>query len=114
MVATGTSEGFPLVLVEAMAAGCIPIAYDVRYGPSDIITHGRNGFLVPSGDIDALAEAIRTVATMPPSRLSRMRRTARRTARRYTDVAITRRWSAELRAAEARKKAVWASQSAAS
>lgn len=113
MVATGTSEGFPLVLVEAMAAGCIPIAYDVRYGPSDIITHGRNGFLVPSGDVDALADAIRTVATMPPWRLTRMRRAARRTARRYTDVAITRRWSAELRAAEARKRAVWASQSAA-
>jgi poly(glycerol-phosphate) alpha-glucosyltransferase len=114
MVATGSSEGFPLVLVEAMAAGCIPIAYDVRYGPSDIITHGRNGLLVPSGDVDALADAIHMLATMTPSRLGRMRRAARRTARRYTDVAITRRWSGELREAEARKRQALASQSAAS
>jgi poly(glycerol-phosphate) alpha-glucosyltransferase len=114
IVSTGTSEGFPLVLVEAMAAGCIPIAYDVRYGPADIIAHGRNGFLVPSGDVDALADAIRTLATMTPGRLRRMRRAARRTARRYSDVAVTRRWSTELRAAESRRLASWTSQSVAS
>ena len=114
IVATGTSEGFPLVLVEAMAAGCIPIAYDARYGPSDVIAHGRNGFLVPPGDLDALADAIRTVATMPPWRARWMRRAARRTARAYSDVAITRRWAAELRAAEARKLAAWAAEPIAS
>ena len=114
IVATGTSEGFPLVLVEAMAAGCIPIAYDVRYGPGDVIAHGRNGFLVPPGDIDALADAIRTVATMPSWRARWMRRAARRTAGAYSDVAITRRWAAELRAAEARKRAAWAAEPIAS
>ncbi len=114
LVATGDSEGFPLVLVEAMAAGCIPIAYDVRYGPADVIVHGRNGFLVPAADGDALAEAIRTVATMAPWRLARMRRAARRTARTYTDLAVTRRWAAELRAAESRKLASWTSQPIAS
>ena len=30
---TSTAEGAPLVLLEAMAGGCIPIAYDIRYGP---------------------------------------------------------------------------------
>ena len=114
IVATGASEGFPLVLVEAMAAGCIPIAYDVRYGPADVIAHGRNGYLVPSGDVEALADAIRTIATMTPWRLGRMRRAARRTARTYADAAVTRRWAAELRAAEARKLATWRSEHVAS
>ena len=114
LLATGSSEGFPLVLVEAMAAGCIPIAYDVRYGPADVITDGRNGFLVPSGDVDALAEAIARFAALSPWRVSRMRRAARRTARAYSDLAITRRWASELRRAEARKRAAWASEPIAS
>ena len=114
ILATGSSEGFPLVLVEAMAAGCIPIAYDVRYGPADVIAHGRNGFLVPSGDVDALAAAIAELAAMSPRRVTRMRRAARRTARAYTDAAITRRWASELRRAEARKRAAWTSHPMAS
>ncbi|MGN6502825.1 MAG: glycosyltransferase [Pseudolysinimonas sp.] len=101
LLATGSSEGLPLVLIEAMAAGCIPIAYDVPYGPSDMID-GTNGILVPSGDEAALAAAIRTLSTESPAALARRRRHARRTAQRYTDAAITAQWRRELRAAARR------------
>jgi poly(glycerol-phosphate) alpha-glucosyltransferase len=101
LVATGSSEGLPLVLIEAMAAGCIPIAYDVPYGASDMID-GTNGILVPSGDEAALAAAIRTLSTESPAALARRRRHARRTAQRYTDAAITERWRRELRVAARR------------
>lgn len=101
LLATGSSEGFPLVLVESMAAGCIPIAYDVPYGASDIID-GVNGILVPPGDVEALAAAVRALVTESPASLARRRRHARRTARRYTEAAITARWSAELRGAARR------------
>ena len=56
------------MLAEAMAAGTIPIAYDVPYGPADLIDHGRNGLLVPSGDQDALAAAVSRLASLPPRR----------------------------------------------
>jgi poly(glycerol-phosphate) alpha-glucosyltransferase len=108
---TGRSEGFPLVLVEAMAAGCIPIAYDVPYGPSDVIVHGRNGFLVPAGDERALAESVLELLRMPWLRLSRMRRNARRTAMRFSDLEVTRTWAVELRDAAARKAEAWAAES---
>jgi poly(glycerol-phosphate) alpha-glucosyltransferase len=108
---TGRSEGFPLALVEAMAAGCIPIAYDVPYGPSDMIVNGRNGFLVPGGDEQALAAAILELQRMPWHRLSRMRRSARRAARRFSDAEVTRRWAVELRAAAQRKAEAWAAKS---
>jgi poly(glycerol-phosphate) alpha-glucosyltransferase len=98
---TSSSEGFPLVLVEAMGAGCVPVAYDVRYGPRDLIRRGT-GFLVPPGDIGALTSTLRRVAHLDPTRLDRMRRRGRRVARRFDDARVTRRWARELRAARRR------------
>ena len=43
---TSRREGLPMVLLEAMNAGCCCIAYDCVTGPSDIIENGVNGFLV--------------------------------------------------------------------
>jgi poly(glycerol-phosphate) alpha-glucosyltransferase len=104
LLLTSTSEGFPLVLIEAMAAGCLPIAYDVRYGPADLIADGRNGFLVPDGDIAALADAIIRLQRMPTERVARMRRAARATAERFSDLEVTRRWAAQLGSAAVRQR----------
>src|SRR5690606_17488320 len=51
-----------LSLAEALSHGCPVISYDVRYGPSDLLA-GGGGVLVPDGDVDALAEALRRVLT---------------------------------------------------
>lgn len=97
-------EGMPLVLVESMAAGCIPISYDIRYGPSDIITDGVDGFLVPDGDIAALAAVIERVTTMPDAELDRMRIAAIQRAEDFSDDVLTRRWGQALRRAQKRKQ----------
>lgn len=110
LLLTSSSEGLPLVLVEAMAAGCIPISYDIPYGPADVIRPGRNGYLVPAGDPDAAARAIVDLTSLPPRRVERLRRQARRTAREFSDLAITRLWAREFRAAAARKAAFWAAE----
>lgn len=60
-VSTSKFEGFGLVLVEAMSAGCPVIAYNCEYGPSEIITHGVDGLLVPPEDEGAMAQAIGSV-----------------------------------------------------
>jgi poly(glycerol-phosphate) alpha-glucosyltransferase len=103
LLLTSRSEAFALVLLESMAAGCIPIAYDVPYGPADIITNGRNGFLVPAGDEAALTAAIEAFQRLSPAQVAKLRKNAQRTAERFTDLAVTRQWARELRRAVRRK-----------
>ena len=61
-------EGFPLALLEAMGCGLPCVAFDCPTGPGEIIDHGRTGLLVPSGDVDALAKALKSMMASPEKR----------------------------------------------
>lgn len=56
-VLSSNFEGFPSVIIEAMACGCAVIATDF-YGSSEILDEGKYGALVPVGDQKALANEI--------------------------------------------------------
>lgn len=91
---TSRTEALPGVLLESMGRGCIPISYDLPYGPSDIITDGVDGFLVPIGDVYALADRIAKVVAMPQKELAALRQAAYRRAMDFNDERAVQRWSA--------------------
>ncbi|WP_406695901.1 glycosyltransferase [Singulisphaera sp. Ch08] len=58
---TSLSEGIPLSLIEAMAAG-LPVVATRVGGVSEVVEEGRTGFLAPSGDHEALADHLLRLA----------------------------------------------------
>lgn len=59
-------EGLPTVLIEALACGLPVVSTDCKSGPQEILQGGRFGRLVPTGDSQALADAI--LATLAEER----------------------------------------------
>lgn len=55
------SEGFGLVLLEAMATGK-PVIGTLTGGVTDVVTQQENGILVPPDDVESLGRAIATMA----------------------------------------------------
>ena len=90
---TSRYEGFGLVVVEALAHGCPVVSYDLKYGPADIIEDGVDGYLVPLGDVDALArrevELLGDYATR-----AAMSQAAQPAATRFSPESFVARWSA--------------------
>lgn len=76
------TEGFAKVILEAMSTGT-PVIVSENSGAPDIIEDGREGFVVPTRDSNALAEKLQYFRDNP-SEVERMGRNARETAEQYT------------------------------
>ncbi|WP_342241916.1 glycosyltransferase family 4 protein [Inquilinus sp. OTU3971] len=80
-------EGFPVTLVEAMAAGCVPVASLLRGVTDMAVQDGRNGRLFPVGDVKAAAQAVIGLAR-DRAALARMSGQASATARELFGVGL--------------------------
>jgi glycosyltransferase involved in cell wall biosynthesis len=90
ILVTSCSETFPMVLLEAMSFGLVPICYSDLDGPKDIVTSNVNGFLVDRGDLGSIAEAILTLSH-DHDLVNQLSREAIITARKYSQSEINPR-----------------------
>lgn len=58
-------EGWPLVLVEAMANGCVPVVCDSFESLRDIVDDGENGCIVPAFDLNGFADRMKALMADP-------------------------------------------------
>ena len=85
-------EGLPMTLIEAMAAGVPPVSYDCPHGPREVVTHEVDGLLVPTGDVDALADGLLRLIEDDQLRRS-MSEAARRSAMRFDAGTVRDEWT---------------------
>jgi glycosyltransferase involved in cell wall biosynthesis len=97
-VLSSASEGLPLSIEEAMAAG-LPVVASAVGGVPEIVVDGETGFLVPPGDSERLAEALRLLLADPGLR-RRMGAAARARAETLFDLTAFRRAHVDLYRAE--------------
>ncbi len=109
LVMPSRSEGLPVALLEAGAAGVVPVASDLASGVPEIVHRDETGFRVPVGDCAAFARAIQALASDRP-RVEQMSGAIRALVARDWDIraraleyqALFERWD-ELRRPRARR-----------
>ena len=91
LVMSSNYEGFPMVMIEAMACGLPVVSFDYKCGPKDIIQPGINGLLVPNGDIQALAYAMMVMMSDEAYR-KMLSLNARKVVDTYSEQAVMSQW----------------------
>jgi glycosyltransferase involved in cell wall biosynthesis len=84
-------EGSPNVVLESLAAA-VPVASSAVGGVHELVEDGRSGFLVPPGDVTALAAAMEQLLSLSPGARRRMGARGRESVMRHDTRAVLEQW----------------------
>lgn len=90
-VLTSHYEGLPMVLLEAQTVGLPIVAYACPSGPRDIITYGKDGFLIENGSQDKFIEKLKLLISDLSLR-EKMGNAAIVASGRYSEASIMKKW----------------------
>ncbi|MBF4505961.1 glycosyltransferase family 4 protein [Flavobacterium sp. JLP] len=88
---TSRTEGFPMVLLEAMALGLPCIAYDCPIGPRTIITNAENGILIPDNNEEMFVEKLSFLIENEEVR-SKFSLNAKKTSQQFNIDKVMKKW----------------------
>lgn len=87
LVLASFAEGLPVAIMEAMALRR-PVIATMVAGIPELVRDGEHGWLVPAGDVEALASAMQACLRLEPDALARMGEAARRCVLERHDVDV--------------------------
>lgn len=90
---TSAYEGFSMVVTEAQQMGAVPIVFETYPAINDVIQNGRNGVLVPPGNIEKFAGALERLMGNAEER-ERLARHAIADCQQFDEEHIIREWTA--------------------
>lgn len=91
MLLTSRSEGFGMVLIEAMECGLPCVSFDCPSGPADIIKNDEDGFLINLEDVNAMTDKISLLIENKELRKT-MGEHAKKNVKRFSPDNIVRLW----------------------
>lgn len=98
-------EGQSLAILEAQAYGCVPVAYDVDFGPREVNRQGETGHLVEYSDTAAAAGNV--IRLLVNEELASSMSAGIRAGQDFTSPAISRRWQETLDLARGNQRALF-------
>ena len=92
-ICTSDYEGFSMAIQESLQLGCPVVSFDCLYGPSDMVEDGVNGFLVPPGDVEGMAQKIISILQNPDLQKN-FSENAPKTMEKFSQIAVLKKWAA--------------------
>lgn len=96
---TSKTECFPMVLLEAQAAGMAVVSYDCPNGPRNIIAHNINGILVEDQNIGLFSEQLKKLIVDPPQKIE-IQLKAKQNITQFSEHKIMKKWDVLIKSAK--------------